>query len=40
MRCSRCGNRQVGVTVHRDTRPTEMQASEGPRAEMRAGLDD
>ena len=38
LRCSRCGNRQVGVTVHPDTRPHEIQASEGPRPETRAGL--
>jgi hypothetical protein len=34
----RCGNRQVGVTVHPDTRPAEMQASEGARPETRAGM--
>jgi hypothetical protein len=38
MRCSRCGNRQVGVTVHPDTCPHEVQASEGPRGETRTGL--
>jgi hypothetical protein len=38
MRCSRCGNRQVGVTVHPDVRPAEMQASDGPRPETRAGM--
>jgi hypothetical protein len=38
MRCSRCGNRQVGVTVHPDVRPAEIQASEGPRPETRAGF--
>ncbi|MFC7478471.1 hypothetical protein ACFQS7_29395 [Dankookia sp. GCM10030260] len=37
LRCSRCGNRQVGVTVHPDTRPPEMRESEGPRPETRAG---
>jgi hypothetical protein len=26
LRCSRCGNRQVGVTVHPDTRPPERRA--------------
>ena len=38
LRCSRCGNRKVGVTVHPDTRPHEMRESEGPRPETRAGL--
>ena len=38
LRCSRCGNRQVGVTVHPDVRPAEMQEREGPRPETRAGL--
>jgi hypothetical protein len=40
MRCSRCGNRQVGVTVHPDTRPHEMQERDGPGPETRAGLPD
>jgi hypothetical protein len=34
----RCSNRQVGVTVNPDVRPAEIQASEGPRPETRAGL--
>jgi hypothetical protein len=38
MRCSRCGNRQVGVTVHPDTRPHETQERDGPAPETRAGL--
>ena len=37
LRCSRCGNRQVGVTVHPDTRPHEMQARDGPRPETWTG---
>jgi hypothetical protein len=40
LRCSRCGNRQVGVTVHPDTRPHEMQERDGPRPETRAGMPD
>jgi hypothetical protein len=28
----------VGVTVHPDVRPAEIQASEGPQPETRAGL--
>ena len=40
LRCSRCGNRRVGVTVHPDVRPAEAQAREGPRPETRAGLPD
>jgi hypothetical protein len=40
LRCSRCGNRQVGVTVHPDTRPHEMQERDGPAPETRAGLID
>jgi hypothetical protein len=40
LRCSRCGNRQVGVTVHPDTRPHEMQERDGPAPETRAGLPD
>jgi len=40
LRCSRCGNRQVGIVLQPDTRPPEMRASEGPRPETRAGLPD
>ena len=40
LRCSRCGNRQVGVTVHPDTRSHEICESDGPRPETRAGLPD
>jgi hypothetical protein len=40
LRCSRCGGRQVGVTVQPDTRPPELRESDGPRPETRAGLPD
>jgi hypothetical protein len=40
LRCSRCGNRQVGIVLAPDTRPPEMRESEGPRPETRAGLTD
>jgi hypothetical protein len=38
LRCSRCGNRQVGIVLQPDTRPPEMREREGPRPETRAGL--
>ena len=38
LRCSRCGNRQVGVTVHPDTRTAEVIERDGPAPEMRAGM--
>ena len=34
----RCSNRQVGVTVHPDTRPPKIRESEGQRPETQAGL--
>jgi hypothetical protein len=40
LRCSRCGNRQVGIVIQPDTRPPEMREREGPRPETRAGLSD
>jgi hypothetical protein len=40
LRCSRCGNRQVGIVLQPDTRPPEMREREGPRPETRAGLPD
>jgi hypothetical protein len=40
MRCSRCGNRQVGIVLQPDTRPPEIRESEGPRPETRAGPPD
>jgi hypothetical protein len=40
LRCSQCGNRQVGVMVQPDTRPHEAQKRDGPRPETRAGLTD
>ena len=40
LRCSRCGNQQVGVMVQPDTRPHETQKRDGPRPETRAGLTD
>ena len=36
LRCSRCGNRQVGVTVHPDTRPHEIQALRDEIERLRA----
>ena len=38
LRCSRCGNRQVGVTVQPDTRTAEAIEHDGPAPEMWAGL--
>lgn len=40
LRCSRCGNRQVGIVLQPDTRPVELQAREGALPETRAGLPD
>src|SRR3954452_2845140 len=38
LRCSRCGNRQVGVTVQPDTRTAEAIERDGPAPETRAGM--
>jgi hypothetical protein len=38
LRCSRCGNRQIGVTVQPDTRTAEAIERNGPAPETRAGL--
>jgi hypothetical protein len=38
LRCSRCGNRQVGVTVYPVTRPHKTQERDGPRPETLAEL--
>jgi hypothetical protein len=40
LRCSQCGNRQVGIVLQPDTRPAEVRESEGPRPETWAGLPD
>jgi hypothetical protein len=40
LRCSQCGNRQVGIVLQPDTRPPEMREREGPRPETRGGLTD
>jgi hypothetical protein len=40
LRCSRCGNRQIGVTVQPDTRTAEAIERDGPAPETRAGLPD
>jgi hypothetical protein len=40
LRCSQCGNRQVGVTVQPDTRTAEAIERDGPAPETRAGLPD
>jgi hypothetical protein len=40
LRCSQCGNRQVGITVQPDTRPPEVREREGPRPETWAGMAD
>ena len=40
LRCDRCANRQIGVTVQPDTRPHEMRKRDGPAWETRAGLAD
>jgi hypothetical protein len=38
--CSRCGNRQIGVTVQPDTRTAEAIERDGPAPETRAWLPD
>ena len=38
LRCSQCGNRQVGVMVRPDTRPHEAWERDGLRLEARARL--
>ena len=38
LRCSRCGNRQIGVTVQPDTRTAEAIERNGPAPETRARL--
>ena len=40
LRCSRCGNRQVGIVLQPDTRPPEVRQSMGPLPETRTGLPD
>lgn len=40
LRCSRCGNRQVGIVIQPDTRSQETREREGPAPETRAGLPD
>ena len=40
LRCSRCGNRQIGVTVQPDTRTAEVIERNGPAPETRARLPD
>ena len=40
LRCSRCGNRQVGIVLQPDTRPPEVRQRMGPLPETRAGLGD
>ena len=40
LRCSRCGNRQVGIVLQPDTRPPEVRQSMGPQPETRAGVPD
>ena len=40
LRCSRCGKRQIGVTVQPDTRTAEAIERNGPAPETRAGLPD
>ena len=40
LRCSGCGNRQVGVMVRPDTRTAEAIERDGPAPETRAGLPD
>ena len=37
LRCSRCGNRQIGVTVQPDTRTTEVIERDGPARETQLG---
>ena len=40
LQCSRCGNRQIGVTVQPDTRTAEVIERDGPAPETRAGMPD
>ena len=40
LRCSRCGNRQIGIAVQPDTRTAEAIERHGPAPETRAGLPD
>ncbi|MFC7478687.1 hypothetical protein ACFQS7_30535 [Dankookia sp. GCM10030260] len=40
LRCSLCGNRQIGIVLQLDARPPELQECEGPRPDTRAGLPD
>ena len=37
LRCSRCGNRQIGVTVQPDTRTAEAIERDGPTRETQLG---
>ena len=38
LRCSQCGNRQIGVTVQPDTRAAEAIERDGPAPETWAGF--
>jgi hypothetical protein len=38
LKCSRCGNRQIGITVQPDTRTAGAIERNGPAPETRAGL--
>ena len=38
LKCTRCGNRQIGVTVQPDTRTADAIKRNGPAPETRAGL--
>ena len=38
LRCSQCGNRQIGVTAQPDTRTAEAIERDGPAPETQAGL--
>ena len=37
LRCSQCGNRQIGVTVQPDTRTAEVIERDGPAPETQLG---
>ena len=37
LRCSQCGNRQIGVTVQPDTRTAEAIVRDGPAPETQLG---
>ena len=37
LQCSRCGNRQIGVTVQPDTRTAEVIERDGPAPETQLG---